>query len=150
MSQNVLYYSIQCTHSQELIKELKEHKLIDSIKPVCIDNINVRIPPFLKEVPTLVVTDSKNPLVGEDAFKWIKWKVDIKVKEEEKNIGTYGFGGFSESFSSLDGAEDSNDTNNFSSLGFDNTIMTGNEDSAQAYGDINQKLDALKKERGVM
>ncbi len=152
MSKNVLYFSKKCSHSQELIKELKENNLLEGINLICIDQRNVRLPAFLMEVPTLIVSDSKNPLIGDDAFKWIKWSIDKKIKEESKDIGAYGFGSsFSENYSSLDGGEDLiNDTINYTSLKFDNTIMTNNGDSSQAYGDIQEKLDALKKERGVM
>ena len=151
MSGNFLYYSTQCSHSLELINDLKENELINEINIVCIDNKNIKLPSFLKSVPTLVVEEADIPLVGEDAFKWIKWKIDKKVQKEEKDIGAYqdvnstGFASLGEG-----GEEESpnNSTNNYSPLDFEDSILT-NSQNTFVEGDIQEKLEKLKRERGL-
>lgn len=68
----ILYYSKRCNHCADLISQIKnsEGDFVNTLDYICIDG-NQRLPPFLKEVPTLLTPTHPNPLTGESAFMWI-------------------------------------------------------------------------------
>ena len=68
----ILYYSKRCNHCADLISKIKnsEGDFVNTLDYICIDG-NQRLPPFLKEVPTLLTPTHPNPLTGESAFMWI-------------------------------------------------------------------------------
>lgn len=68
----ILYYSKRCNHCADLITQIKnsEGDFVNTLDYICIDG-NQRLPPFLKEVPTLLTPTHPNPLTGESAFMWI-------------------------------------------------------------------------------
>lgn len=68
----ILYYSKRCNHCADLITQIKnsEGDFVNTLEYICIDG-NQRLPPFLKEVPTLLTPTHPNPLTGESAFMWI-------------------------------------------------------------------------------
>ncbi|MCH7928168.1 MAG: hypothetical protein IID03_09345 [Candidatus Dadabacteria bacterium] len=87
----------------DLLKELTEHGLLKHFERICVDrnqNINLKLPSFLKEVPTIIVPDYDQPLVGIDAFKWIKWKLK-QMNQESGKLNPYEDNAFSNSYSSL-------------------------------------------------
>jgi hypothetical protein len=69
----ILYYSKRCNHCADLITQIKnsEGEFVNTLDYICIDG-NQRLPPFLKEVPTLLTPTHPNPLTGESAFMWIE------------------------------------------------------------------------------
>ena len=104
---NTFFYSKRCQHCLEFIMQLKKRDLLkDFPKKVCIDDPQYRrmLPPFLKEVPCILVTDFDEPIQGDAAFNWLKFK-DRQIKEAnnkkvvEANGGTE-ISGFSDGFGS--------------------------------------------------
>lgn len=74
MSQNssnkkpVLFYSKRCPHCAEVMKKIGNDAV--DFELLCIDGV-ARLPPYLKEVPTLIAPTHPNPLTGEAVFMWI-------------------------------------------------------------------------------
>ena len=137
MSNNysVIYYSNFCNNSKDLLKELTEHALLKNFERICIDrnqNINLKLPSFLKEVPTIIVPDYDQPLVGIDAFKWIKWKLK-QMNQKSGKLNPYEGDAFSNSYSSLSDNVISTDTSNFTSLDDNNKIITQSQEELKSY-----------------
>ena len=68
----ILFYSNKCLHSKELLNLLyKDVELNQKFTKINIDNTNVKIPPYIKAVPTAIVTNNGEPslLVGSNIFK---------------------------------------------------------------------------------
>jgi len=87
MTENTLFYSKYCKYCLTFIKQLKINGLLDYFpKKVCIDNPHFRKnpPPFLKEVPTIIVDDYDKPISSDIAFKWITYKVKEMNKPKQQ------------------------------------------------------------------
>ena len=80
----VLFYSNKCEHSKEFLSMLhKDTSLNEQTTKVNVDNSNVKIPPYVKSVPSLIVNENNKPslLVGSKIFEWYN-------KKHKKNIET--------------------------------------------------------------
>ena len=83
---SVLFYSKNCKNSLEFLKKLKEENMLNFFDEFfCVDQRKT-LPPFLHSVPTIIVPEADKPLVGEDAFAWLTFKLDLKYKKSE--LGT--------------------------------------------------------------
>jgi hypothetical protein len=69
----VLFYSDKCLHSKELINLLyKDQDLFKKFVKINIDVAKVNIPPYIKSVPSAIITENNNAklLVGVQIFNW--------------------------------------------------------------------------------
>ena len=90
MSENTLFYSKYCQHCKNFILQLKANGLLDYFtKKICIDNPHFKknLPPFLKEVPTIITDDYDKPMASDMAFKWITFKVKEKSAPPPQSQG---------------------------------------------------------------
>tara|TARA_Y100000389_G_scaffold187118_1_gene208206 strand:- start:2431 stop:3096 length:666 start_codon:yes stop_codon:yes gene_type:complete len=92
MTTSIFFYSSYCQHCKQVINELTKSPVARSVKYVCIDSKAVRekIPPFIKSVPTIVIGDTNQVLVGNSIKKWIdsqysKPNVSHKTNEVPRN-----------------------------------------------------------------
>ena len=71
----ILFHSSKCLHSKEFLQLLyKDVELNQKFTKVNVDNPNVKIPPYIKAVPTMIITENGKPslLVGSKIFEWYK------------------------------------------------------------------------------
>ncbi len=109
MSKNdyILFYSNKCNHSKELLVLLaKDPELNKQFIKVNIDVRGVKIPPYVKSVPSAIIPVNGNPslLVGVNIFKW--YDENHKRNVVSNSIMDYdplGMAGYSDNFSFLDG-----------------------------------------------
>jgi hypothetical protein len=71
-----LFYSKKCPHCAEVLNKIRmaPPTFGSSFEYILIDG-NRNLPPFLKEVPTLLVPSHPQPLTGESVFMWIDTQV---------------------------------------------------------------------------
>lgn len=98
MTENTLFYSKYCKHCRDFIIKLKQRDLLNIFTTkICIDDPRIKnnLPPFLKEVPTILVDDYDKPLASDMAFKWIEFKKKQIVEEQTggKGIQDYDISG---------------------------------------------------------
>ena len=68
----VLFYSKKCEFSNKILDLIHKNNLINKFKLVCIEEIDIKtLPPSITSVPTLIVPESKYPLVGQSAFEFL-------------------------------------------------------------------------------
>ena len=84
MSNNnlVLFYSNKCIHSKEFLTLLhKDSSLNNQTTKVNVDNPNIKLPPYIKSVPSLIINENNKPnlLVGRKIFDWYN-------QQHKKNI----------------------------------------------------------------
>ena len=63
----VLFYSNKCIHSKEFLTLLvKDTNLNNLTTKVNVDNPNIKLPPYIKSVPSLIINENNKPnlLVG--------------------------------------------------------------------------------------
>ena len=80
---SILFFSKNCPNCREFLHKLKEENMHDTIfdELFCIDGRN-DLPAFLHSVPTIIVPESPGkPLVGDDVFAWLNYKLDQKYKQ---------------------------------------------------------------------
>lgn len=106
MSEYVLFYSNKCLHSKELINLLyKDQDLFSKFVKVNIDVSKVKIPPYIKSVPSAIIPINGIPklLIGTQIFNWYN---ENHTKTLENNqINEYEpstMSGYSDNFSYLD------------------------------------------------
>ncbi len=108
MSNNeyLLFYSNKCLHCKELLNLLyKDVELNQKFTKINVDNNNIKIPPYIKSVPSAIITTNGQPslMVGNAIFKWFN-------QNHAKTVETQGISdwdpqtmsGFSDGFSYLE------------------------------------------------
>ena len=81
----ILFHSHKCLHSKELLQLLyKDPQLNQKVTKVNVDNQNIKLPAYVKSVPTLIITENQKPslLVGSKIFEWYK---NLHKKESQNN-----------------------------------------------------------------
>lgn len=88
---NILFYSRHCKTCENLMKILQNENLLQFFRLICVDNQLDTLPSFIKKVPTLLVSTSKQPLVDNGIYEWIKTMKYLRQSkvEENKNIAEY-------------------------------------------------------------
>lgn len=76
---NLLFYSKRCNTCVNLLSIMQNDKLLDYFRLICVDN--TQIPPNIKIVPTLIVSNIAKPLVAKEIFDWIN---QIKYINKQK------------------------------------------------------------------
>lgn len=82
---NLLFYSVECDTSRNLIRLLKNEQLLCFFKTICIDNNFDRIPPQITIVPTLFVKSENRLYAGPETFEWVKKIKFIKQNSMDVN-----------------------------------------------------------------
>ena len=104
-SDYILFYSNKCLHSKEFLTLLyKDNELNQRFTKINIDNSNIKIPPYVKAVPTAIITNNGEPnlLVGSNIFKWYNQN-HAKVAETQsiQDWDPHTMTGYSDGFSYL-------------------------------------------------
>ena len=133
----VLFYSNKCLHSKELLGLLvKDVSLNQKFTKINVDNPNLKLPPYIKSVPTAIITINGRPniLVGSNIFKWYQ-ETHKKVVENQSILDwdPHTMSGYSDGFSYIS----TNDVmkKSFSFLNDNNTIITPDEKNYSAQND---------------
>ena len=102
----VLFYSNKCLHSKELLNLLyKDVDLNQKFTKINIDNPNIKIPPYLKSVPTAIITTNGKPnlLVGSSIFKWYNQTHSKKIETAGiQDWDPHAMSGYSDGFSYIE------------------------------------------------
>jgi hypothetical protein len=125
----ILFYSNKCLHSKELLNLLsKDPTLNQKIIKINIDNGNVKIPPYIKSVPSAIININGKPqlMVGSAIFKWYN-QMHSKVVESQgiQDWDPHTMTGYSDGFSYLTNPDVMKKT--FSFINENNTIQTPDE-----------------------
>lgn len=134
----ILFYSNKCLHSKELLNLLyKDPDLNQKFVKINIDTGNVKIPPYVKSVPTAIISENGQPnlMVGSAIFSWYKQKHSIVVEKQGiQDWDPHTMSGYSDNFGYLDNPQVIKKS--FAFLNESNTITTPDEGS---YGDSSEK-----------
>jgi len=133
----VLFYSNKCLHSKELLGLLvKDVSLNQKFTKINVDNPNLKLPPYVKSVPTAIITINGRPniLVGSNIFKWYQ-ETHKKVVESQSILDwdPHTMSGYSDGFSYIS----TNDVmkKSFAFLNDNNSIITPDEKNYSAQSD---------------
>ena len=89
MSQSILlFYSKRCSHSRQFLEELPSIAAASSVHRICIDTTpRERIPSTVKSVPTLILAGQMTPLVGDQAFGWLREQQQLQAQAQKRTPG---------------------------------------------------------------
>lgn len=145
----LLFYSNKCLHSKEFLTILsKDVELNKKFVKINIDNKSIKIPPYVKAVPSAIITTNGQPelLVGSSIFKW--YNDTHKKTVQEQGILDWdpmAMSGYSDGFSYI-GNESNVQKKSFEFISDNNSsIYTpdeksfGNDDSKK--GNVKTELD---------
>jgi len=133
MSQSdfVLFYSNKCLHSKEFLTLLmKDPELNKKFIKVNIDNKNIKIPPYVKSVPSAIITVNGNQslMVGSQIFKWYNDSHSKNIESQQiQDWDPLSMSGYSDGFSYIQNADAMKKS--FSFLQDSNSIITPDEKS---------------------
>jgi hypothetical protein len=105
-SEYILFYSNKCLHCKELLTLLyKDVELNQKFTKINIDNTGIKIPPYVKAVPSAIITNNGQPnlMVGNAIFKWFNQRHSKTI--ETQSISDWDpqtMSGFSDGFSYLE------------------------------------------------
>lgn len=133
----VLFYSNKCLHSKELLSLLvKDVSLNQKFTKINVDNANIKLPAYIKSVPTAIITINGRPniLVGSNIFKWYQ-ETHKKAVESQSILDwdPHTMSGYSDGFSYIS----TNDVmkKSFAFLSDNNSIITPDEKNYSAQND---------------
>jgi len=136
-SDYILFYSNKCLHSKELLNLLyKDVELNQKFTKINIDNSNIKLPPYVKSVPTAIIPNNGSPslLVGSAIFKWYNQR-HAKVVESQsiQDWDPQTMSGYSDGFSYLTG--DDVQKKSFAFINDNDSITTPDEKNYSSDGD---------------
>lgn len=131
-SEYILFFSKNCTFCTDLLNKLyKNDDLLKQIVLININNIQLKIPSFIKNVPSLIVNENNQQhlLVGTEIFNWL----EELLKNKEENIKDWDpntMSGYSDDFSFIEEKETINNDRNYCYISTVNNykINTPNDD----------------------
>jgi hypothetical protein len=85
-NQYILYYSNYCINCKEFMNILCKNPLYNKFKKINVSDGSANIPPFVKNVPTILVPNYNHPLVGEDVFKWLEESSEKRMNNLDQTI----------------------------------------------------------------
>jgi hypothetical protein len=85
MDSNILFYSNKCTYCKEIIKLINTVDDISKYKLINIDNNSSNFP-YIQRVPTLLISNLQKPIVGINAFNWIKSQSQFNKQTNNINL----------------------------------------------------------------
>lgn len=146
MDKDIIFFSNFCDYSKEILNKIKEYKLQDKIVSVCVDDNNIKLPPFLEAVPTIYLYKSKSIIIDDDIINYLD---NQKPQQQQQNIGDWD-NNFSNSsmstFASLDNSDDSSfiGTGGFASISYDFSVKEMDENSIPR-----RTMEDIEKERNM-
>jgi len=111
-NKDILFFSLLCSYSNEVLEIIKKSNLDKQLLLINIDDANIKLPVFIKVVPTIFLHQDKTLIIDEEIIKWI----EKKNKKLNVEIDAYNNDMFSLNFSNLNDSELSHDSDYFSSI----------------------------------
>jgi len=87
MENHLLFYSNYCANCKEFVQILYKSPFFEKFKKICVDN-NPKIPKEITSIPCIIVPRISKPLVGTEAFHWLRGMNQIHLQEQEQQINT--------------------------------------------------------------
>jgi hypothetical protein len=147
-AKDIIFYSNFCTFSKDVINRISKTPINDNIVYICVDDRNIKLPPFVQAVPTIYLTSEKKIIVDENIDKWLQSKTQTAtITNAEIDSYQNGFSGFSSNFSNLEG-EDTSFSSNYTYLDQKYSIETPQEGSSNNR-DLSKSYEELAQSRSM-
>jgi hypothetical protein len=112
---DIVFYSTLCSYSNEVVGIIKDSNLEKELMLINIDDNQIKLPDFIKVVPTIYLTKDKTLIIDEEIITWI----ENKKKVFSSSVNGYNDNSFSDFFSGLDNGDAQHNGDFFSSINDD-------------------------------
>jgi hypothetical protein len=137
MQKDILFFSNYCEFCKEILGMITKNNLKEQFMMVCVDNKQLRLPPFVDRVP-IIYTSDKKLFSDENLINYIQTKVVTTTLQPYALVGT-NTGAYSENFSFIETGDNLAEdfSINYNYLGMDQQIYAPKEDD-----DSNNKVQS--------
>lgn len=145
MQKDILFYSNACGFSREIIQIITNNNLKERFMMVCVDNKNLKLPPFVDRVP-LLYTHSKKLIADENLLNYVKSFVSVSSLQPYALVGV-NTNSYTDNYSFLQDTETElgDSSRNFNILGFEQPIQMSQEEDNNS--NINTTLEKYMANR---
>jgi hypothetical protein len=67
-------------HCNNLIQSIRIKDILELFKIISVDDKNIKIPPIIVSVPTMIVRGINKPLIGKEVFSWLDAQQFLNIK----------------------------------------------------------------------
>ena len=152
MHKNILFYSNRDNYSKQVLNIISSEKRDNEFVFICVDDRNIKLPSFLKVVPTIFLVREQNVLVDESIEEFLHPKSQNNGASDSPSgeLDAYfdSNNGFSSSYSNLDDSQTNSNNSMFSYIRDDD--LTGgatNSGIESPRGSLNNAYEKLAAER---
>ena len=85
MENHILFYSNYCNNCKEFVSLLYKSPFFEKFQKICVDN-NPKIPKEITSIPSIIVPRMPKPLVGTEAFSWLRGMNQMYLQEQEQKV----------------------------------------------------------------
>ena len=146
MVKDLLFYSNYDDYCKQILSIIKKHNIKDLV-PICIDDSKIKIPSFIKVVPTIYISNSKQIMIDDEINSYVK----TKIKDDNKvidNLNGFNNISFSNDYHNIDLNNHDNDDNNISTFFSDINAMNNEKlDEQKILENRANNIDSLQKSR---
>ena len=115
MAKDIIFYSNFCTYCKDILTQISKTPLNDKMTYICVDDKNIKLPPFVNAVPTIYLIEQQKILVDEEVSNWIKSSNQTSDNSDLSSFDLIG-NSFSSNFSNLDDSLDNMGGSDFTFL----------------------------------
>lgn len=146
MQKDILFYSNLCDFSKEVLQNIAKYQIKDKFLLVCVDNKNLKLPPFVDRVP-LIYTVSKKLFADENLMNYLQSMVESTSLQPYALVGT-NTNAYSENFSFIEDTDGYTEdcSRNYNYLGMEQKIYAP-EDKNEPTDDKSKVLEAYMANR---
>lgn len=127
MQKDILFYSNLCDFSKEVVQAINKYQIKDKFMLVCVDNKNLKLPPFVDRVP-LIYTVSRKLFADDNLMNYLQSMVESSSLQPYALVGT-NTSSYSENFSYIEGGDGFSEdcSRNYNYLGVEQKIYAPDE-----------------------
>ena len=147
MQKDILFYSNLCDFSKEVVQAIVKYQIKDNFMLVCVDNKNLKLPPFVDRVP-LIYTVSKKLFADDHLLNYIQSMVENTSLQPYALVGS-NTNAYSENFSFIDNGDGYTEdcSRNYNYLGMEQKIYAVEDTDSDQKDDKSQLLEAYMANR---
>lgn len=145
MQKDILFYSNTCGFSKEILQMIVNNNLKERFMLVCIDNRNLKLPPFVDRVP-LLYTTTKKLIADENLLNYVKSFVSSSSLQPYALVGA-NTNSYTDNYSFLQETEVElgDSSRNFNILGFEQPIYVAKDEENN--NNLNTSLEKYMADR---
>ena len=152
MHKDICFYSNRENYSKKILNLISQQKKDNDFVFICVDDRNIKLPNFLRVVPTIFLVKEQKILTDEDIEEFLKPKQEKSNNEnsfEELDAFFDSSNSFSSHYSNIDDSLNTNVNSSFSFLDGSNSVSPSNQETGleNSRNGVTNSFEKLQQER---